>query len=107
MGLKELLARRKFEQRVERRSRLIEKQRNTIRREPDEEIDRFIAPYLRKASKYSTRIQNTVQSRKGEGKEILKSKLMGATRTTIGFVIPQSKQKKIKVANPVIKRRKK
>lgn len=95
MGLKEILAKRKFEKRVARKAALLDSRQKYS----EESVDDLIQPIGNYIGRTSRRMINAVQARKGEGKVILQRFIQNRMQRFGGTA-------KAIIANPAIKKRK-
>jgi hypothetical protein len=104
--LRSARGRRDSEQRIQRRTKssIIRQTRNT---DPDDELEAAITRYQKQAYRVGSKLWDTTQNRKAEGKQILISTIkhsIGATaRTILGPRKTTLKKSKPKMANPTIK----
>ena len=86
MGILDSLGRKRSDNRVRRRSLLIDqRQRQT---DPDEALEATLTNYQNQAYRFGKRMYDTTQARKTEGKQLFKSTLWSGvgivTRTILG-----------------------
>ena len=102
MGLKTLLGRRNAEARIKRR--VTYSTRRQQQPSSEEQLEDTLAHYQNQATRLIYYLYNNTQSRKAEGKQILKQSILhgvgATTRTLLGPRKSQSTQKVQKVSLP-------